>query len=126
MKRLQKVKVRGKHVLAVRRSGNPTALQAAIQKAKRRLPLPTLLARLGYVLSSKLTMRCPFHQDRKPSFSVFPHEKTGEWIWKCHAGCGRGDAIAFLAHEQKGSRKQALQRYLKLARVSVEEKGSTL
>lgn len=31
-------------------------------------------------------MRCPFHEDRHPSFYV--NKSTGAWI--CHAGCGAG------------------------------------
>ncbi|MDR1514071.1 MAG: hypothetical protein LBS45_00115 [Synergistaceae bacterium] len=30
--------------------------------------------------------RCPFHEDRAPSFSV----NCEKGVWKCHAGCGEG------------------------------------
>ena len=36
--------------------------------------------------------RCPFHDDRGPSFSF--NVQTG--AWKCFAGCGGGDGLAFL------------------------------
>jgi len=36
--------------------------------------------------------RCPFHDDRSPSFSF--NAKTGSW--KCFAGCGGGDGFTFL------------------------------
>jgi len=36
--------------------------------------------------------RCPFHDDRSPSFSF--NVQTG--AWKCFAGCGGGDGFAFL------------------------------
>ncbi len=36
--------------------------------------------------------RCPFHDDRSPSFSF--NVQTG--AWKCFAGCGGGDGLAFL------------------------------
>ena len=36
--------------------------------------------------------RCPFHDDRSPSFSF--NAQTG--AWKCFAGCGGGDGLAFL------------------------------
>ncbi len=39
-------------------------------------------------------MRCPFHDDRHPSFYV--SKDTGAWI--CHAGCGAG---SFLELEQR-------------------------
>ncbi len=35
--------------------------------------------------------RCPFHEDRKASFSV--NVETG--LWTCHAGCGKGNARQF-------------------------------
>ncbi|KKL80037.1 hypothetical protein LCGC14_2008850, partial [marine sediment metagenome] len=31
-------------------------------------------------------MRCPFHEDRHPSFYV--NKLTGSWF--CHSGCGGG------------------------------------
>ncbi len=37
---------------------------------------------------------CPFHQDEKKSFSVYDGYR-----WKCFAGCGSGDVIAF--HQKK-------------------------
>ena len=43
----------------------------SIEEAKRRLPLPLLLKQLGLGEHAKKTARCPFHEDRNPSFSVF-------------------------------------------------------
>jgi DNA primase len=34
-------------------------------------------------------IKCPFHSDRSPSFSIWPMTNT----WKCWAGCGNGDVI---------------------------------
>jgi len=44
--------------------------------------------------AKELEMRCPFHDDRHPSFYV--SKGTGAWI--CHAGCGAG---SFLELEQR-------------------------
>lgn len=44
--------------------------------------------------AKELEMRCPFHEDRHPSFYV--SKDTGAWI--CHAGCGAG---SFLELEQR-------------------------
>ncbi len=41
--------------------------------------------------NSQFSGLCPFHQDKKPSFSLSLN--TG--LWKCHAGCGGGDAADF-------------------------------
>jgi len=40
---------------------------------------------------SGLHGHCPFHDDREPSFSA--NIETG--LWKCHAGCGDGNARQF-------------------------------
>ncbi len=37
--------------------------------------------------------QCPFHQDKKPSFSI--NSDTGQW--KCFAGCGEGNIFTFIA-----------------------------
>jgi hypothetical protein len=39
--------------------------------------------------------RCPFHEDKHDSFSVW-QRSDGAWFWKCHSGCGAGDEINFL------------------------------
>lgn len=36
--------------------------------------------------------RCPFHNDRSPSFVVYTKTQS----WHCFAGCGGGDAITFV------------------------------
>ncbi len=45
--------------------------------------------------------RCPFHEDRKPSFSA--SLMTG--LWTCHAGCGSGNAHDF-AIKNKSDEKE--------------------
>jgi len=41
------------------------------------------------------TTKCPWHDDRHNSFSVF--ERNGEFLWKCHGSCNAGgDVIDFL------------------------------
>lgn len=41
----------------------------------------------GFIRGNELYARCPFHDDRMPSFLV--NINTGLWI--CHRGCGQGD-----------------------------------
>jgi hypothetical protein len=88
-------------------------MNAEIVAAKKQLPLPDLLGRLGLGDHAKATARCPFHQDDSPSFSVFQHE--GRWFWKCHAGCGKGDEIEFLQRCKRLEKSQAIRLYLDLA-----------
>lgn len=87
-----------------------------IAEAKQRLPLPDLLARLGLGEHAKKSARCPLHQDKSPSFSVF--EQEGLWFWKCHAGCGEGDEITFLEKHEGLSNGDAIRRFCELAGVN--------
>jgi len=84
-----------------------------IQEAKRLLPLPQLLEKLGLGENTRKESRCPFHDDRHPSFSVWENEKG--WHWKCHAGCGEGDEIDLLARHEGLDNRAAIARYLSLA-----------
>jgi DNA primase len=51
--------------------------------------------RLGLGKHAKKSARCPFHDDKHNSFSVW-RNGAGLWFFKCHAGCGEGDEINFL------------------------------
>jgi hypothetical protein len=84
-----------------------------IQQAKLKLPLPLLMEQLGLGEHAKQNARCPFHDDRNPSFSVF--QIDGSWFFKCHAGCGQGDEIAFLERYYGTSNAEAIKRYMELA-----------
>ena len=91
-------------------------LREKLDQAKARLPLPDLMSELGYDQRhiDKAAL-CPFHSDEHKSFSVF-HSKNGKgWQWKCHAGCGHGDEIAFLVKHFGISRREAIKRYLQMA-----------
>jgi hypothetical protein len=71
------------------------------------------MQQLGLGEHAKKNARCPFHDDRNPSFSVF--QINGDWFWKCHAGCGEGDEIKFLEKHKSSSRRDATKLYLELA-----------
>lgn len=87
-------------------------LRAKIDQAKRLLPLPELLKRLGYGEQAKKSARCIWHDDQHPSFSVFKGA-DGFWHYKCFVcdQCG-GDEITFLVKHFGISRKEAIKRYL--------------
>jgi hypothetical protein len=92
-----------------------------IQEAKRLLPLPQLMERLGFFDHAKKSARCPFHQpDKHPSFSVF--QKDGQWFFKCFTGCGEGDEINFLATVKGIDNKEAAKEFLCMAGVNTERK----
>ncbi len=105
----------------------------ALEVAKTSLSLPDLMARLGLGEHAKKSARCPFHEDRNNSFSVFQGE-SGEWAWNCFAGCGGGDAAAFLAKVEGISNGDACRRLIEMSgggrlpvhrSVSTAPRGST-
>jgi hypothetical protein len=84
-----------------------------IEEAKRRLPLPELIQRLGLGDHAKKSARCPFHEDKHNSFSVW--QKDGAWFFKCHVCCGAGDEINFLEVHKHLSRSDATKLFLEMA-----------
>ncbi|HEU5246940.1 MAG TPA: CHC2 zinc finger domain-containing protein, partial [Candidatus Udaeobacter sp.] len=84
-----------------------------IANGKQWLPLPVLMHRLGLGEHAKKSARCPFHEDKHNSFSVW--QNGDGWAFKCHAGCGAGDEINFLELHEKLSRRDAVKRFLELA-----------
>src|SRR6266446_10221528 len=90
-------------------------LRAKIDEAKRRLPMPELLAKLGLGEYAKKSARCPWHDDQHPSFSIFKGG-DGFWHYKCFV-CDTqgGDEIAFLVRHLNVSRRDAIRRYLEMA-----------
>jgi CHC2 zinc finger len=89
-------------------------LRQKIDEAKRRLPLPGLMAQVGLGDRAKKTAHCPFHDDEQKSFSVF-QGKDGWWHYKCFAGCGDGDEIMFLRKLRGLPLTEAMSLYLEMA-----------
>jgi hypothetical protein len=89
-------------------------LRGKIDQAKRRLPLPKLMAQVGLGDRAKKTAHCPFHEDQHKSFSVF-QGKDGWWHYKCFAGCGEGDEIMFLSKRKGLSLTKAMNLFLEMA-----------
>ena len=44
------------------------------------------------VRGDRAVAKCPFHDDRLPSFAADLKRK----VWTCHAGCGGGDLFSFV------------------------------
>ena len=74
-----------------------------LAEAKERIRIPDLWRELGLEGEPKKHCRCPFHEDRSPSFSIFDDGKG----WKCHAGCGEGSAVDFLVKAKGLSDEEA-------------------
>lgn len=92
------------------------SLIVGLQEARARLPLPELMRVLGDEKHAKRSARCPFHDDARPSFSVFQNA-AGIWLWKCHAGCGSGDGLHYLRLKFDLSTVEAIRHYCELAGV---------
>ncbi len=96
---------------------NPTN---SLADAKRRLPLPDLMAHLGHGDHAKKSAQCPFHEDSSPSFSVWQSD-GGAYRFKCHAGCGDGDEIDYLAKVRNVSTGDAIREFRQMADVGASK-----
>lgn len=90
-------------------------LNERIREAKSRLPLPDLLCKIDLGEHAQKSARCPLHEDRNASFSVW--NGFHGWRWKCHAGCGAGDEINFLELYRNLDRAAAIRFFLAMAEV---------
>ncbi|MGE3313047.1 MAG: DUF3987 domain-containing protein [Limisphaerales bacterium] len=90
----------------------------SLVEAKRRLSLPDLMAMLGDGDRARKTAPCPFHKDSSPSFSVY-RGQDGHERWKCHAGCGQGDAIDYLQRRRGLNLPAAIAEFIRMAGVEV-------
>jgi hypothetical protein len=96
-----------------------------LAEAKRRLPLPTLMAMLGYGANAKKSARCFFHNEKRPSFSVFQNG-AARWYFHCF-GCGvKGDEITFLELARHLTTRDAIAEFKRLARVAPALSSSDL
>ncbi|MBA3351275.1 MAG: hypothetical protein H0U23_02405 [Blastocatellia bacterium] len=97
-----------------------TYTMSPLEAAKAALPLPQLMERLGLGQHAKKSARCPFHEDRSNSFSIFECENGG-WRWNCFAGCSPsgkpGDGADLIAKLENTSNADACRRYIELAGV---------
>ena len=90
-------------------------LSKSVERAKLVLPLEKMLEQLDDWELCVTDKRCPFHEDNRPSFSVFT--KDEHQYWKCHSGCGAGDQISYLELKFDLSRRDALQLFLEMAEM---------
>jgi len=62
---------------------------------------PNKLKKCGSILMGN----CPFHEERTPSFAIYPETNS----WNCFAGCGGGDVITFYMKLNKCNFETALE-----------------
>jgi len=76
-----------------------------IQEIKQRLTILKVLAHYNLVPDHTNRLRCPFHNDKTPSFQVYP--KTNTWTcFSSNCSAGSGDQIEFI-QKKEGITKHA-------------------
>ncbi|MFN8486418.1 MAG: DNA primase [Caldilineaceae bacterium] len=89
-------------------------------EVKQRIDIVDLISRYTPLKRSGATYKglCPFHNERTPSFIVFPHTQT----WHCFGACGDGgDIFRFVMRKENLDFREALQMLAKEAGVNLEE-----
>jgi len=80
-----------------------------LERLKREIPLANLCAKYGVELKEHgkdLIGRCPFHDDKTPSFIVTPAKN----LWNCLGACGcGGDTIQFVMKREGVSFRHAVE-----------------
>jgi DNA primase len=93
-----------------------------IEEIKQRLPLEEYIGRVVELKRAGRTWKacCPFHAEKTPSFSVFPHTQT----WYCFGSCGEGgDIFSFVQKREGLGFAEALQVLARQAGVVLEEES---
>ena len=87
-------------------------MNLTLQEAKERVRIPELWREFGYEGEPGKNCFCPFHENTlTPAFSIFDAGRK----WMCHAGCGAGSVIDFLAKARGISEAEACLEILKRA-----------
>jgi len=80
-----------------------------LQRIKSQVKVEDLCREYGIELKrmgpDNLMGKCPFHDDRTPSFGVTPSKN----LWNCLAGCGGGDTIQLVMKKEGVSFRHAVE-----------------
>jgi DNA primase catalytic core len=91
-----------------------------IAEIKQRLNILTVLAHYGLKANKHHQIKCPFHEDDKPSLKVYTDTDT----FNCF-GCGaNGDAIEFIQKKENLNKHQALIKATELAGETIKRAAS--
>jgi DNA primase len=87
-----------------------------IPDIKKRLPILKVLAHYNIKLDKNNHIKCPFHQDDKPSCKIYIDTNT----YNCF-GCGKtGDVIQFIQYKENCSKHEALKIAAELAGEEIQ------
>lgn len=95
-----------------------------LDDVKSRLDIVELVG--GYVQlqrsGSSFKANCPFHQERTPSFYVFPDRQS----WRCFGACAEGgDAFSFIMKKERVDFREALVRLGARVGITVTDQAET-
>ncbi|MCB0063747.1 MAG: DNA primase [Caldilineaceae bacterium] len=96
----------------------------AIDEIKQRVDIVEFIGRYVELKRAGTTYKglCPFHDERTPSFVVFPHSGT----WRCFGACGiGGDVFSFLMQRENLDFREALQQLANEFGITLEEERDT-
>ncbi len=91
-----------------------SAPRLTLDEAKRKLDVAVLWRALSLPGEPGKSCRCPLHQDKQASFSVFVGRRGG-LRWKCFGGCGQGGPVELLARVLDINEREACRRLLEMA-----------
>lgn len=78
-----------------------------IREIKQKLKIETILSLYNLTTDHNNRLRCPFHDDKTPSFQVYP--ETGTWTcFSSNCSAGSGDQIDFIMKYEKISKHEAI------------------
>ncbi len=78
-----------------------------ISQIKTRLPLLAVLSRYGLRPEASGRLRCPFHDDKTPSFQVYVETNTF-CCFSTNCDAGTGDVIDFIERMERCSTHEAI------------------
>jgi DNA primase/energy-coupling factor transporter ATP-binding protein EcfA2 len=91
-----------------------------IPDIKKNLPITTVLAHYGIKIDKNSHIKCPFHEDDKPSCKIYPDTNT----YNCF-GCGKtGDVIQFIQDKENCSKHEALKIAAELAGEEIQNNSA--
>jgi DNA primase len=96
-----------------------SAINNVTDEIKQRIDLVDFIGRVTPLKRAGTVYKgnCPFHQERTPSFVVFPHTGT----WHCFGACATGgDLFSFVMRKENLDFREALQLLAKEAGVELE------